>query len=152
MTPLAKRLAIAVAISLGLNLLLGGVLVGQALQRRTHRAGIDRGGPTPSGMHQRGPHRPGAFQRTVGARHPEFGERRRMIGAAREKVREALTREPFDKAALEQALAQLRKETEASQAVAHQALVETATSASPGLRDELGRQFQGGKAGKGKRR
>jgi len=74
-----------------------------------------------------------------------------MIGAAREQVREALAREPFDKAALEQALAQLRKETEASQAVAHRALVETAASASPGLRDELGRQFQGGKAGKGKR-
>jgi uncharacterized membrane protein len=144
MTPLAKRLAVAVAISLGLNLLLGGVLVGQALQRRAHRA-IERGGPTPSGVHEHGPHRRGAFQRAVGARHPEFGERRRMIGAARQRVRDALTREPFDKAALEQALAQLRKETEASQALAHGALVETAASATPELRKELGRELQMGK-------
>ena len=149
MTPLAKRLAIAAAISLGLNLLLGGVLVGQALQRRTQRALIERGGPMASSMHERGPRGPGAFQRTVGGRHPEFGERRRVIEAARQKVREALTREPFDKGALEQALAGLRKETETSQALAHGALVETAASATPALRGELGREFQ---AGKGKRR
>jgi hypothetical protein len=149
MTPLAKRLAIAVAISLGLNLLLGGVLVGQALQRRSHGAGHERVGATPSGMHMHGKRGPGALQRVVGARHPEFGERRQMIGAARQKVREALTREPFDKAALEQALAGLRKETEASQALAHGALVGAAASATPALRAELGREFQ---AGRGKRR
>jgi Spy/CpxP family protein refolding chaperone len=147
MTPLAKRLALAVALSLGLNLLLGGVLVGQALQRRT-QPHADRGRPMPSGMHEkrRGP---GAFQRVVGGRHPEFGERRRAIVESRQKVRDALSREPFDKAALEQALAELRKETEASQALAHGALVETAASATPALRSELGRDFQ---PRKGKRR
>lgn len=146
MTPLAKRLAIAVAISLGLNLLLGGVLVGQALQRRAHRvAALERGGPLGSGMHERGTRGPGAFQRTVGKRHPEFGERRKVIEAARQKVREALTREPFDKAALEAALSGLRKETEASQSLAHGALVETAASATPALRNELAREFQSGK-------
>lgn len=147
MTPLAKRLAIAVAISLGLNLLLGGVLVGQALQRK--RANFERGGPTPSGMHERAPRRPGAFQRSVGKDHPELGERRRVMATARQKVREALTREPFDKAALEQALAGLRKETEESQALAHVALVETAASTTPAVRSELGREFQ---LGRGKRR
>lgn len=144
MTPLAKRLAIAVAISLGLNLLLGGVLVGQALQRRAQRvAALD--GPMGSSLHARGMRGPGAFQRTVGTRHPEFGERRKVIEAARQKVREALTREPFDKAALEAALAGLRKETEASQALAHGALVETAASATPALRGELAREFQASK-------
>ena len=146
MTPLAKRLAIAVAISLGLNLLLGGILVGQVIQRRAQRAQLVRpGGPVPSSAYERGPRGPGALQRAVGGRHPEFGERRRVIEQARQNVRQALLREPFDKAALEQALEGLRKETESSQVLAHRALVETAASASPALRGELGREFQGGK-------
>lgn len=145
MTPLAKRLALAVALSLGLNLLLGGVLVGQALQRRT-QPHADRGRPMPSGMHERRPRGPSAFQREVGRRHPEFGERRRAIAEKRQNVRDALTSEPFDQAVLEQALAGLRKETEASQALVHRALVETATSATPAVRSELGREFQPGRA------
>jgi uncharacterized membrane protein len=72
----------------------------------------------------------------------ELREKRRAIGEARRTAREALEKEPFDRAALESALAALRKETGASQEIMHRAIVEAATKGSPEERKKLGNALE----------
>jgi uncharacterized membrane protein len=61
--------------------------------------------------------------------------------AARLPVRAALERDPFDPAALERALAELREKTTTGQVKVHEALVEVAKKATPEERRELARTF-----------
>jgi uncharacterized membrane protein len=151
MTPVTKRLAIALAISIGVNLLFAGFYLGLRVQRskqppphasvgaRMH--GVDRAGPRAH---------PGPSRRTFGDRHPELKEHRQKTAAARGAVRAALEQEPFDKALLERALEGLRKETSESQTLAHRALVETAARADTQARRQMATEFEF--RGKGKRR
>lgn len=141
MTPLTKRLALGLAISVALNLLLAGIFVGFAVQRRTH--GLARPVGSEFGPHRVGDARfgPGPMRRALGEHHPELKERRQKASAAREAVRTALEHDPFDPASLERALEELRKETAESQALAHRALLQTAASATPAERKQLGAEF-----------
>jgi uncharacterized membrane protein len=118
-TPLTKRLFVLLAISVALNLVLIGFLVG----RRVHPAG--REGPPP-GLEQR---------------HGELGAGRRAIHHAGSEVVSALTAEPFDAPRLERALAELRRVTVGGQEAAHRALVEVATRSSPEERRRLAQRF-----------
>jgi uncharacterized membrane protein len=72
----------------------------------------------------------------------ELREKRRAIGDARRTAREALQKEPFDRAALESALAALRNETGASQEIMHRAIVEAAAKGSPEERKKLGQALE----------
>lgn len=131
MTPLAKRLSIALALSIALNLLLAGIWVGRALHRR----------PAP----EREP--PALRAERDGKRAPlrgllrehgdELRDRRRSIGAARGAARATLEHEPFDRVALERSLESLRKETLASQEIMHRAIVAAAEKGSPEERRKL---------------
>jgi uncharacterized membrane protein len=145
MTPMAKRLAVVLAISLGVNLLLAGVLVGLRGQRFLHR------GPPPQASFAAAADKPergaprfrqGGMRRAFGEHRQEFKERRQSSAAARNGVRAALEREPFDKAELEKALEALRKETTDSQLLLHRALVETAAAGGQEARRELARDFE----------
>lgn len=128
MTPLAKRLLVVLCISLGLNLLAAGVVLGRAFDRgrgkgpphRERDAGAERGPEKP----------PGAMRRPFGRRGPDGAERRRAVRKAREEVRAALEKEPFDAAALEAALGRVRAETTRGQESLHQKLVEDAKRGS----------------------
>jgi uncharacterized membrane protein len=143
MTPMTKRLAIALAVSLGLNLLLAGVFVGLRIQRMGHRAA-----PAPSFVASgRHPERAAPRLRPDGPRHafrdlrPELKERRQKVSGARAAVRAALEKDPFDKASLEQALEALRKETTESQLLAHQALAKSAADSDLEARRRLASEF-----------
>jgi uncharacterized membrane protein len=145
MTPMTKRLAVALAISLGVNLLLAGVLVGMRAQRFLHR------GPPPPASFAASAEKPergaprfrhGGMKRAFGEHRQEFKERRQQSAAARGAVRAALEREPFDKAELERALESLRRETAESQLLLHRALVETAAAGGQEARRELARDFE----------
>lgn len=130
MTPLAKRLSIALAVSVALNLLLGGILVGGRAFRKSHR--IERDVPA---LH------PEHLERRTALRDldlgPGFQEKRRAIAEARKTARAALEKEPFDRAGLESALATLRKETVASQEIMHRSILAAAETGSPERRKEL---------------
>lgn len=99
MTP--RRLSVALAVSLALNLFLGGFVVARMVlhARRDHHAAFHfNGGP---------------------------------LGHARQKVAQALQRDPLDKAALDDAFAQLRSATTAAQTQLHRDLTELAPTLSP---------------------
>ena len=133
MTPLAKRLSIALALSIAVNLLLAGIFAGRAFHRRPP--------PPERGMALRGePDGRRAPLRGLLREHgDELREKRRAIGEARRTARTALEAEPFDRGALERALEALRKETGESQAIMHRAIVEAASKGSPEERRKLGR-------------
>jgi uncharacterized membrane protein len=144
-TPMTKRLAIALAVSFGINLMLGGVLVGLRAQRWMHHGAAPVGSLAPSAHHaqHRGPRfRQGGLKQAFRDRQPEFQERRQKASAARGAVRAALEREPFDRAELERSLEALRKETTESQALFHGAIVEMAAKSGLEARRELANDFE----------
>ncbi len=129
MTFTATHLKIALALSLGLNFALAGVWVGRVIERRRN--------PPPMAMTAHGPH--GPWGGVMG--HRGFAGQGRAMHAARQPVRAALEKEPFDPAALEQALTELRAQTGAGQQKVHAALVEVAKKATPEERRELAQTF-----------
>ena len=133
MTPLAKRLLIALCISFGLNLLAAGVVLGRSFERgrakgpsRVRDAGAERAPDKAHGM-----------MRGFGRRGPEAVENRRAARKAREEARAALEKEPFDPAAFEAALGRVRAETTRGQELLHRKLVENAKR-GPEERRKLG--------------
>lgn len=138
------RLTLLLAVSIALNLLLAGILVGAQWSRR---------GPGPSRSFERGARFPGNLEQSLEPHRRALSERRRGASQARAEARTLLQREPLDRAALERALARLRSETQGSQAIVHRALVEAAVAAPPERRRELGRALgpghKGGRRGDG---
>ena len=164
MTPWAKRLGIALTISLGVNLLLAGYVLGYGLRRPQaaiggfgagHGPGMGLGrgmgsGPR-MGMGRRmgnssgmgngmGRGRP-ALRAAIDLRGNDLRACRQEIAKARDTVRDALAREPLDRTGLEQALANLRSQTGRGQELTHQAIVDAATRATPEQRRELADEF-----------
>jgi uncharacterized membrane protein len=135
-----NRLVILLAVSIGLNLVLAGVMVGSRLARRD----TPHGEGFPPGKHP-GPEIDSVFK----SHRAEFGERRRATARARSDVQEILNREPFDRAALDAALAKLRAETEQSQQMLHRALADAAANAPPERRRELGKMVSMGRGRRG---
>jgi uncharacterized membrane protein len=150
MTPLAKRLSIILAVSIALNLMFVGIAVGRRLHRHPPMPPQERGAmaPRPQGAPREFGNRPeregrrGAFRKLFREQGEALGNHRRTMGEARRAAREALEKEPFDRAALEKALEALRKETTASQEVMHKALADAAAKGSPEERQKLARGLE----------
>jgi len=166
MTPLSKRLIVALVISVAVNLLAGGIFVGSAIQRsrlraeRAHAtAGHERGhdrarefgprsergdrtgerGPREGG---RGVRRGAPFGGLIAGHREEMMARQQAASSARTAVRDALTHEPFDRAALERALTSLRTETATTQQLLHQAIADAAQGGDSEARAKLARGFE----------
>jgi uncharacterized membrane protein len=119
-----RNLALLLGISVVLNVLLVGFWAGQ-LARRGHQG---RGAETFDGRAMRG----------VWKRHDAMlRPRSEALEASRRKVTEALLAEPFQPAALETALSQLRAETDGAQRALHGALVDSARDLSPEERRQM---------------
>ncbi|MFO7177754.1 MAG: periplasmic heavy metal sensor [Pseudomonadota bacterium] len=118
------------ALSVGLNLLLGGVLVGSYLAGSPREKppfempGSPRHGPQP-------PHARRIAGEVLAPHREELRERRKQVAAARAEARAALEREPYDPEAFERALTRLRAETTKSQEAVHRAMARAAASADP---------------------
>jgi hypothetical protein len=136
MTPLAKKLTVALVISVALNLLVVGFLVGRGL-RGPGKHGDLHGLSGPEARFSRHP----VLREAMDRHRADFAGRRDAVTQARKAVAEAAGREPFDRAALEQALVNLRKETGLSQEVMHRALVEACEKAKPEERRTLAAHF-----------
>jgi uncharacterized membrane protein len=171
MTPLSKRLIIALVVSVAVNLLLGGVFVGAAIQRHRMRAergmmmpprgfGAREGGPRDEERLARAERKPrdrrDAREGRGPRRGPMFGglladelrPRREVIAKARADVHEALVHEPFDPAALERSLTAFGTETTATQEILRKRIVELSKKDAE-TRAKLARGFEprGGPAG-----
>jgi uncharacterized membrane protein len=164
MTPLAKRLAIALTLSVGVNLLLAGYVLGYGLRRPQTTIGTIGAGNGPAmGMGRgmgRGPgmgmghamgscpgmgngtgcRRP-ALRAALGLREDDVRTYREEIDKARDNVRVALEHDPLDRLALEQALATLRTQSGRGQELTHQAIVDSASRATLEQRRELANEF-----------
>jgi uncharacterized membrane protein len=149
MTPWTKRLAVLLAISFGVNLLLAGFWIGRRF-----------GGPPPRAVEAgemyelgRGARRHPVLRSALDRHRDELRERREATRRARARAREALTSAEFDRQKLEQALASLKDETGKNQELAHRALVEAAVEARPEQRKALGQALgaKGPRGGKGPR-
>jgi uncharacterized membrane protein len=119
---------VALALSLGLNFALAGLWAGRVIERRRQ--------PPPMAMNHPRPR--GPWRGVVEHR----GAQGFAMRAARAPVRAALMAEPFDPAALEKALAELRQKTSVGQEKVHAALVDVAKRATPAERRELADSFE----------
>jgi len=128
-TRLTKILAIALAVSVALNVFFLGFWATRAV-RRWHE------GRSPDSF-EREMDRPAAMRGMWKTHGPVLEHRRAALDIARRAVREALVAEPFQPQALEAALAKLRGETDETQAALHRALVQMATELSPEERRRL---------------
>jgi hypothetical protein len=165
MTPWAKRIAIALAVSVGVNLLLAGYVFGYGLRRPQTAAIGERNGPAMvmgrgmglgpgMGMGRGMGNGPGmgsgtgcrrpALRAAIELRGNDLRACRQEIDKARDNVRVVLGHEPLDRAALEQALAALRAQSGRGQELTHQAIVDAAVRATPEQRRELANEFGSG--------
>jgi uncharacterized membrane protein len=135
-TPVARKLAIALAISVGLNLFVGGMITSAWI---TKRAGPER----PAAAAQAGKFDlRGGFEAVGRDARPiareirrEYGPRMREAGEAmqhaRRAVGEILRGDELDPEALDAAFAELRQASDAAQATMHRILLETMTRLTP---------------------
>lgn len=159
MTPRNIRtLAIALAVSVGLNLFLGGMIASAWLAKRQYQA---RGGEIATlarpfdlrrGFEAVGP-QARALAREIRTRHAApLREAGQEMREARGEIRELLTAEPLDAAALRDALSRMRAASGAAQAQMHAALLEVLQGLSPEDRQRFLRAALQGRAGGGERR
>lgn len=136
MTPLTRRLAVFLALSVALNLLFIGAMVGRRLHHgRLHASpeeALERHGP-----------RPGGLRKVFEGRRGDAAGRREATRGARLAVKDVLVREPFEATKVEAALAALRVENGKNQELFHRVLVEAAASGTPEGRRELSSWFEG---------
>jgi uncharacterized membrane protein len=133
-TPLVRKLSIALAVSVALNLFALGFLAARGF----HGHG-DHGPHAREELrkrHGRARHGFGPYAAELSeARRTAMRSHRQAIGDAQHAVTEALRAEPFDRAALQAALQTLRARQAAAGEAAHGALVELAAKLdAPGRR------------------
>jgi Spy/CpxP family protein refolding chaperone len=141
MNTAARRLWIALAISLTLNLFGLGFMSARFL----HGRGGDHRGPRGPFFGPRGLMLDAELGGSIDAevrgvmeRHREsLRAQREQLREARQAVSAALRSEPFDAGALKQALARLRQMTNESQALMHAALIEIAPALTHEQRERL---------------
>lgn len=121
---------VAVVVSVCLNLLLAGMLVGG----RWH----DGHGRGPFGPMSNMPDEAKSIAKSVFDSHKvEFDSRRDAVQQARMKVAELLKAEPIDQAQLNQALSELLQQSQAMQQFGHQVMIEVAQKLPPEVRREM---------------
>lgn len=132
------------AISVALNLFAAGLLAGRAMSFRQH--GFDHGPGARGGDEDN----PRAFLRHSGLREAgpevkailrdhrdEVRESMHALNQSRERVRDALKHEPYDRDAVARAFSETRELTTRMQADMHQALVDVADKLTPAQRARM---------------
>lgn len=137
MTAISRPWALALLASVALNLFIGGMFAATLLQR-----GHGPGPPPPQvglgwareALGEEG--RP-AIERVQRSHQETIRPRVRELRAAGRDVVARMDAEPFDRAALSQAFAELRTRTAASQAAIQEAIVDLAAELTPAERHRL---------------
>jgi uncharacterized membrane protein len=118
-------LLVALIVSVCVNLLLGGIMVGG----RWHH-----GGPWWREIPEEA--RP-IMKQAFESHKAEFDAHREAVRQARQKVADILKADPIDQAALDQALADLSQKSEAIRALGNAMMVEVAKQLPPDLRAQM---------------
>ena len=118
-------LLVALIVSLCVNLLLAGVMIGG----RWH-------GPGPWWKDIPEEARP-IMKQAFESHKAEFDQRRDAVRQARQKVADILKAEPIDQAALDQALVELSQASQSIQQLGNTMMVEVAKQLSPDLRAQV---------------
>jgi uncharacterized membrane protein len=156
----SRWLTIALVISLGINLLIVGVIAGRLLSG--HRHMWERPGATQADRSRASDERPGdrviqrlteavpaeyrpAFEAAMAEHRARLAEAGRAVREARMKVRDAMVAEPFDRAKLDAAFAELRARSQELQTAVHVAVAEAAAKLPPDARRKLAELDRGGR-------
>lgn len=127
----ATLVLVALVVSLCLNLLLAGMMMGG----RWHDGPRHR---PPFGMMSDIPEEARPVVKDVfAARRAEFDAHRDRMRQARQNVAELLKADPIDQPRLDQALGELLRESQAMQQFGHQVMIELARKLPPDLRREM---------------
>lgn len=150
MTPLVRKLWIALAVSLALNLFMFGFWVARRVGAHHHDE-RGRAGVLMRERHMRGGHGFGPYASELGPERRELMKaQRRALAEAQRAVTAGLIAEPFDRAALESALQALRARQGTATEAAHAALVELAAKLDAAGRRALAERVPGMGGGRGR--
>lgn len=139
---------IVLVVSLGLNLFLGGLMAGRWFSGPPHRPHVaamqgERGAAgEPGRILQRmastlpPEHRP-AFEAAIAKHHDRVVQAASQAREAREHVRDILRKEPFDRAALDDAFGKLRTSNLALQTEIQVTIADAAAALPPSARQRL---------------
>ena len=146
----SRWLTIVAVVSLAINLLIAGVVAGHLLSGRHHI------GREPEMMRgdNRMPDRPGeaviqrmtaavpaenraVFMAVIAEHRQQIADAGRQVRDARIKVRDAMAADPFDRAKLDQAFAELRERSQQLQASLHATVSDAASKLPPEARARL---------------
>lgn len=136
MSSIPKRFWLLLAASVALNLFGIGLAVGRISSLRQHPHGDEiepRAFLRHSGLREAGPD----VKQILRSHRDEVKSRMHALAQAREQVRVALEKEPYDRAAVEQAFAHTRELTTQMQADMHGALIEVSSKLSPAQRKRM---------------
>ncbi len=137
-----RALAWALAVSVALNLFGLGWVAAKSLGRGARSELLQR---------RPGPGRRGR-DRWLGPEARRLTQpQRQALRSARRAAREQLEREPFEAAALDAALADLRRQSDALQRIVHEQMTERAATMTPAQRRDLARRYfrrRGGRRGR----
>ncbi len=141
-----RWMIVALVASVGLNLFLGGLMAGRLLKSGGEREA--RMPPPVARLFDQLPETAReSMQGAMRQRQGEMRQRMQSMRAARESVGEKLAAEPYDRAAVEVALAELRQRQVDMRGVFHGALAETAAGLPLDQRRQLARIAQGEQQG-----
>jgi uncharacterized membrane protein len=137
-------LLIVLIASLGINLFLGSWLAGRLLAGPPmfrHATTAERGGPARSVIDRMAASIPAenraAFEAVMARHRDPITDAAAQSREARNRVREAIAREPFDRAALDAAFDTLRTRNAALQSATQEAMAEAASALPPEARKRL---------------
>lgn len=136
MSSIPKRFWLLLAASVALNLFGIGLAAGRISMLRQHSHGDEiepRAFLRHSGLREAGPE----VKQILRSHREEVKARMHALAQAREQVRVALEKEPYDRAAVEQAFAHTRELTTNMQADMHGALIEVSSKLSPAQRKRM---------------
>ncbi len=127
-----KWLALALLLSLGVNVFLGGLVAGRHFGQpaASQREALAPGGPIQRLVASLPPDDRGAVQKAFAKRRAELAGDRRAVQAARAQVAQILAADTYDLAAQQKAFAEVRARTEALQRLLHEGLAEAAQEMS----------------------
>jgi uncharacterized membrane protein len=141
-----KWLLAALIVSLGLNLFVGGLIVGHKLNRHPHewaeRHQAETGQPRVFGFIDRMASTlpqddREKFLKTIDGYRAELAEADKNFRGTRKKVQDAIAAEPFDRNALDMALADVQAKMGDLQKVLHRALSDAVSALPPDARKKL---------------
>jgi uncharacterized membrane protein len=140
-----KWVLLALFLSLGLNLFIGGFVVAHRFHRPPHEFADQRPPNERPGMHafvdRMASTLPAAdrdqFLSVIAGYKAEMATAEKQVHDARQKVRDAVAADPFDRTALESAFGDVRARMQDMQKVMHGALADAISHLSPDARKAL---------------